>query len=260
MSTNYPYVYQICLDMEQIGEPRVSLEGFKPLTILMEIIGAILVILVAVWCGYYRGGFSWSSNPKLEYNWHPLLMVIGFVFLYANGMLIYRTQRNARKRGLKLLHGGIMLFTVTLVVIALVAVFDSHNLNTPPIPNMYSLHSWVGLTSVILFCCQWLAGFVSFLYPGLHVSLRASYMPIHVYFGTAGFVGVIASCLIGLNEKAFFVLSNDYSKLEGEAILINVIGFLLLLFGGLSIYLVTQERYKRFPKPEDESLVSGRAQ
>lgn len=76
------------------------------------------------------------------------------MFLIFLGMLIYRTQRNARKRRLKLAHGGIMLFVVTLVVIALVAVFDSHNLNAQPTPNMYSLHSWVGLTSVILFCCQ----------------------------------------------------------------------------------------------------------
>lgn len=48
----------------------------------------------------------------------------------------------------------------------------------------------------------------------------------------------------------------NYSKLVDEAILINVIGFLLILFGGLSVYLVTQERYKRFPKLEDEALVN----
>ncbi|XP_031831669.1 transmembrane ascorbate-dependent reductase CYB561 isoform X2 [Nomia melanderi] len=246
--------------MEQIGEQPLSLEGFKPLTILMEVLGAILIILVTVWCNSYRNGFSWRSNPDLEFNWHPMLMVIGFVFLYANGMLIYRTQRDAKKRRLKLIHGGIMLSVVVLVVIALVAVFDSHNLRPEPIPNMYSLHSWVGLTSVILFCCQWLAGFLSFLYPGLQVPLRASYMPIHVYFGIAGFVGVIASCLLGLNEKAIFTLSNNYSKLVNEAVLINVIGLFIVLFGGLVVYLVTQERYKRFPKPEDESLVRRRSQ
>jgi len=69
-------------------------------------------------------------------------------------MLIYRMQRNVRKRRLKLIHAGMMLFIVLLTVIALVAVFDSHNLAPTPIPNMYSLHSWVGLTTVILFCCQ----------------------------------------------------------------------------------------------------------
>ena len=247
-------------DMEQVRESHVSLEGFTPLTIVMEVLGVILITLVTVWCSHFRGGFSWRSNPGLEFNWHPLLMTIGFVFLYANGMLIYRTRRNQRKRQLKLFHGGIMLSVVTLVVIALTAVFDSHNLNSTPIPNMYSLHSWVGLTSVILFCCQWLAGFLSFLYPGIQPSLRTSYMPIHVYFGIAGFAGVIASCLLGLNEKAMFVLSTEYSKLGSEAVLINVIGLLLILFGGLTVYLVSQERYKRFPRPEDESLVSGGSQ
>lgn len=244
--------------MEQIGEPYTNLVGFKPLTILMEIIGTILIILVAIWCDKYRGGFTWSSNSKLEFNWHPLLMVIGFVFLYANGMLIYRTQRNTRKRRLKLIHAGIMLLIIALIVISLVAVFDSHNLSSTP--NMYSLHSWIGLTSVILFCCQWLAGFLSFLFPGLQVSLRSAYMPIHVYFGITGFVGVIASCLLGLNEKAIFILGNDYSKLVDEAVLINVIGLLLILFGGLVVYLVTREHYKRLPKPEDEALVGGRTQ
>lgn len=69
-------------------------------------------------------------------------------------MLIYRTQRTVRKRRLKLMHTGLMLVIILLTVIALVAVFDSHNLKNPPIPNMYTLHSWVGLTSVILFCFQ----------------------------------------------------------------------------------------------------------
>ena len=74
--------------MEQIGESHTNLVGFKPLTILMEVIGIILIILVAIWCSKYRHGFTWSSNPALEFNWHPLLMVIGFVFLYANGTAI----------------------------------------------------------------------------------------------------------------------------------------------------------------------------
>lgn len=47
--------------MEQVAEPRISLEGFKPLTIVMEILGATLIILVAVWCNNYRGGFAWRS-------------------------------------------------------------------------------------------------------------------------------------------------------------------------------------------------------
>ncbi|XP_067208627.1 transmembrane ascorbate-dependent reductase CYB561-like isoform X2 [Linepithema humile] len=246
--------------MEQIGDSPQrqshSLEGFTPLITIAETCGGLLIILVVIWTTYYRNGFSWRSNPSLEFNWHPLLMTIGLVFLYANAMLLYRTQRNVRKRRLKLTHAGMMLFIVMLTVIALVAAFDSHNLASPPIPNMYTLHSWVGLTTVILFCCQWVAGCVTFLFPGLQTPLRASYMPIHVYFGVAAFIGAIVSCLLGLNEKAFFVLKDKYAAFESEGVLINIIGLLLISFGSLSVYLVTQERYRRLPRPEDDVLLA----
>lgn len=92
-------------------------------------------------------------------------------------MLIYRTQRNMRKKNLKLIHAGIMLFIVVLTVIALVAAFDSHNLASPPIPNMYSLHSWVGLTSVILFCCQ-----VSFLKCFTYLGSKSTFSNIFISY------------------------------------------------------------------------------
>lgn len=69
-------------------------------------------------------------------------------------LLTFRVLRSNRKALLKYIHGGIQFLTLPLIVIGLVAVFDSHNFNIPPTPNLYSLHSWIGLGAVILFFLQ----------------------------------------------------------------------------------------------------------
>ena len=65
---------------------------------------------------------------------------------------MYRIFRNEPKIKLKLAHAAIMILVFILSVIALIAVFDFHNLKQ--IPNMYSLHSWMGILTVILFLFQ----------------------------------------------------------------------------------------------------------
>lgn len=92
-------------------------------------------------------------------------------------MLIYRLLRTTTKIHVKILHALIQVVVLVFASIALKAVFDSHNKKVPkPIPNMYSLHSWVGLSAVILFGLQWVFGFVSFLFPRLSDGIRRWYM------------------------------------------------------------------------------------
>lgn len=69
--------------MEAIGSQQ-NLKGFRPIFIATMILGLIYVVLVAIWIGVFLGGFAWSSDSKLQFNWHPLLMSIGMIFLYAN--------------------------------------------------------------------------------------------------------------------------------------------------------------------------------
>lgn len=47
-------------------------------------IGVLLVLATAVWLARYIGGFGFS-DAKQVFNYHPILMIIGFVFIYGNG-------------------------------------------------------------------------------------------------------------------------------------------------------------------------------
>ncbi|XP_015279803.1 PREDICTED: cytochrome b ascorbate-dependent protein 3 [Gekko japonicus] len=220
---------------------------FLPFSILLGILGVLCVGLTGFWGQHWLGGFAWDGSSEM-FNWHPVLMVTGMLVLYGSAALVYRVPLSweGPKLPWKLLHAALTLAAFILVVVGLVAVFEFHN--NKKIPNMYSLHSWVGLTAVLLFSCQWLMGFASFLLPWAPIWLRALYKPIHVFFGSAILSLVMAACLSGINEKLFFRLKNSttlYSKLPSEAWFANILGMLILVYGLLVLWALAVSAWKR---------------
>lgn len=67
------------------GDQQRNLRWFTWLVLLAQLLGLTAVILVAVWMGHFRSGFAWQENPGIEFNYHPLFMIIGMIFLYADG-------------------------------------------------------------------------------------------------------------------------------------------------------------------------------
>ena len=159
-------------------------------------------------------------------------------------------MRNVTKIYVKILHALVQVAAFIFSTVALKAVFDSHNKPQKPIPNLYSLHSWVGLITVILFCMQWVCGFVSFLFPKLSDGLRRLYLPHHKFWGMAIFIMACAAALMGITEKAIFSLnpSPGYANLPGEGVLLNFFGLTIVIFATLVMYLVTKHEYKRPPE------------
>lgn len=239
-------------EMDALGSSQTDLTVFAVLFTAAQIVGIICIVLVWIWTGQYLGGFAWSSNPVLQFNYHPLFMVIGMVFLYGDAILVYRVLRSSRKTTLKIFHGCLHLLVFIFMVTALKAVFDYHNHSN--IPNLYTLHSWMGITTVVLFGLQYVFGFVSFLYPGLTKTMRITMLPFHVFTGLLIFIMGVGCCITGITAKLIWTLKLDYGELVAPAVLVNCLGLCIVIFAIIVVFLVTSSRFKRQPLPEEAML------
>ena len=78
-------------------------------------------------------------------------MIIVYI---VSALLVYRVFRSVRKIYLKIAHSVLQAAALIISSVGIKAVFDSHNLAVPPSTNMYTLHSWIGMASLILFGIQ----------------------------------------------------------------------------------------------------------
>ena len=155
------------------------------------------------------------------------------------------TDHNSVPRKMsKAVHSVTMLLSVSSAVPGLWAVWESHALADPPIPHMFSLHSWLGMVTMILMAVQLIVGLLIFLFPCAPSRVRGGYHHLHVYFGLTFLVLVTATAMIGLTEEALFSLSSSYTQLPGKGVLLNLIGLFLLTFTSTVIFIATKSSFK----------------
>jgi len=257
---------------------------FGFLVLIAQILLHGVLGLVWFWIVHYHsdekatwGAFAWRDNPELEFNLHPVLMITGFIYFSGQSMLMYRTCRCCRRIWSKLLHTLFHLLATPCIAFAFIAVWDSHAYRKPePIPHFYSLHSWMGATTMGLFALQFVVGFFSFILllccESATASFRAALVPIHSTFGITTFVMAVATACSGLTEKAFFTLSSikepdeyDYSEdiyykaigdlyteLPNEAIIINTLAAALVALAILLPCILKCDTFHKGLEPEAE--------
>lgn len=68
-------------------QPVEKTNGMVQLFVFAEIVGLLAIVLVFFWCVKFNSGFGFESQPL--FNWHPLFMTIGLIYLMGNGMLFF---------------------------------------------------------------------------------------------------------------------------------------------------------------------------
>jgi cytochrome b-561 len=220
------------------------------IAIFAQVVGVIGVILVGVDFGVYFGGFTWGGSTL--FNYHPLFMTLGMVFLYGDGLLIYRIFRNSGRLFVKLLHGFLLLASLIFASVGLAAVFQSYD--TTGGTNLGSLHSWFGLTAVILFGLQWVCGFFAFLFPKVNHNLGHKYMPMHKYWGRTIFTLVIVTALMGIAQYGVIKKLYSTSTLLAQRNILSVAGIMLLVFAFCVLYLIGERDFERPEENREEHV------
>ncbi|XP_074288699.1 putative ascorbate-specific transmembrane electron transporter 1 [Silene latifolia] len=196
----------------------------SPVVAFAHVLVVVVTALVLVWLLHFREGLAFNTHikPKI-FNIHPLLMIVGFILLGGEAILAYKTVPGARKIQ-KRTHLTLHLVALLTGLIGTFAVFKYHQ--DLSIPHFYTLHSWVGLITIILYGLQWLYSIFTFAFPHTKSSTRKKVAPWHIFGGIIIFILGICAALTGLVEKFTF------SKLqrEQEALVMNFTGLMIVLF------------------------------
>ena len=213
--------------------------GCKVVVALVLAVAATAMVLV--WCVHFRGGLALRShNKQLIFNTHPVLMVLGLVVLAAEAILSYRSlsiivsSRDARKE----VHLGLHAVGLALGGVGIYAVFKYHA--EADIPNLYSLHSWIGIATISLYALHWLLAFLTFFFPGASHDTRRSAVPWHALLGLLVFALAVGNAQLGFLEKLTFLQAPPLrlSRYGAEALLVNFTALVVLLLG-VAVVLAT---------------------
>ena len=157
-------------------------------------------------CSDYNASYLGGVNTNdLLFNWHPILMVVGLIFCNITSLLSYRVLP-LQKPHKKYIHAFLHTLGVVCVILGVTAVFQSNcilnlwskcntyamyihkgNNSTPYQANLFSLHSFLGLSALICYGVNYFVGTSSFLlYSMLGISeeTKAKLLPYHAFLGT----------------------------------------------------------------------------
>lgn len=203
------------------------------------------VVLLVYFMIQHDEGFAWNFHREKQFNLHAVLMVTGFIFMNGQSMLVYKSFKCCKKIYNKILHTILFVCSISAITIGTVAGIQAQH-NVPKgaaIKHFYSIHSWIGLTAIGLFCIQFIVGFISFLVllccDKATRGFRSSLIPVHRTFGLIIYHMSAAAALTGIIQLARYRLTGkdgkkSYRDWDEPMIIINAVGVCII---GLNILL-----------------------
>lgn len=163
-------------------------------SIIFAVSGVACVIAWAKGTSTDNGFLGGLNFGEYIFNWHPVMMTTGLCASALTALLSYR-MIPLPKSSTKMIHGLMHTIAVICIVIGVTCVFvsnnyPSHNTEDSYYANLYSLHSFIGLTAILFYGINFVSGLYYFSTPLSIVPVydRKMFLPYHTFIGIIAFM------------------------------------------------------------------------
>lgn len=195
----------------------INHEYQRMLGFLSIIFTAIATGLVYWWMAGDGDGFIGGVNMSTHtFSFHPICMILGMFFSFVTAMLSFRILPISKKYS-KFIHALFHSLAIVCIVTGITCVFLAHNYpdshaSGSYAANLYTLHSFIGLSTVIIYGQNFLLGLYFFYSSAMrsdtgdnivdkeNAKSKRSYQPLHEFMGYASFIFAIMAIETGLVE------------------------------------------------------------
>jgi hypothetical protein len=259
-----------------ISEKYASSTSFQKVAAVFAIACAVVSwVLTIAWANNedttnaYLGGLNFG---EFLFNWHPVLMVTGMCLCAVCSVLSFRVIPLPKLAVVKPLHAILHTLAIISVCLGLVAVSESNNnrdLNPDDTlyPNMYSLHSFMGVAALILYFQNYLVGFSAFLIKELWgIQSKIAYMPYHQFLGGFSLIASAIAMETGIMElfaefQCGYTVSepdtnpsSNYHLLANGCIVMNGMSVMILLTLLFTLFALVNFPREASGKQRDSSM------
>jgi len=188
---------------------------------LPRILAVIFLIVLLVWIFQAEGGLGFDEATV--FGFHALFMALFIVIFTQESVLAFASPlisgpfRKERSRIQRYFHIGFHVLGIVCAMLGIVAIVYYKNLSPLPLAfpfySVYSPHSWLGISLLILWGLQFTAGI--YIHTIGNPSTDAQIMKMHRYLGKVIYVTGLATCALGLQDMQSSDLASSTPPMPG---------------------------------------------
>ncbi|KAI0565677.1 Eukaryotic cytochrome b561 [Gracilaria domingensis] len=213
-------------------------------------------ILTLLWTLLALGGLG-TSGSRL-FNWHPVLASGAVLAVLTPGVLVRPARRandGTRDWRVKAVHGFCLVVAFVVLSVAISVAYSSHVQQNKP--NLYSLHSWLGIGTVFLMKGNIMAGLASSVFVRLRgVRLLGT---SHRLAGVLACLMAFVSATAGFAEMQMKLAQVAESVWQFKVVVAGIMGAVTMCVGvALIALLMSRELDRRFEERDVCEVVRKR--